>query len=103
MAVLAGTPGVAVVDARRSADYQLGHLPGAISVPVDSTAAMCQEALAQVSKDSRVVVYAQSKYCTYAFTVAKRLIELGYHNVEILRDGYAGWETRQSSLASIAH
>jgi hypothetical protein len=52
-----------------------------------------------------VVVYAQSKYCTYAFTVAKQLIALGYHNIQIFRDGYIEWEQRQSqsSLAALVH
>jgi rhodanese-related sulfurtransferase len=103
MVELMDTPGVTVVDARRSGDYQRGHLPGAISVPVDSTAAMCQRALADVPKDSRVVVYAQSKYCTYAFTVAKQLMALGYQNIQIFRDGYAEWQKRQASLASVGH
>ena len=105
MAELVKTPGVTVVDARLSADYQLGHLPRAISVPVNSTAAMCEQAPADVSKDSRVVVYAQSRYCTYAFTVAKQLIALGYRNIQIFRDGYIEWEQRQSqfSLAALVH
>jgi rhodanese-related sulfurtransferase len=96
VADLLGAPGVTVVDARRSGDYQLGHLPGAISVPVDGSDDQCEQALDGVAKTSKIVVYAQTKYCSFGYTVAKRLMEHGYGNIIVFRDGYHGWTTREA-------
>jgi rhodanese-related sulfurtransferase len=95
MAKLVDAPGVTVVDARKSVDYDLGHLPGAISVPVNATAAQYDEALATVPENSTIVVYSQTRYCTFGYTVAKQLMALGYRNIIVFRGGYKEWSDQE--------
>ncbi len=92
MARLLDTPGVAIVDARFPSDFNAGHLKGAINIPVDSSQGECQEALAAVPRDSRIVVYSHSNGCAFGDKVAQELISLGYHNILLYRGGWIDWE-----------
>jgi rhodanese-related sulfurtransferase len=95
VANLIDMPGVTIVDARKSNDYEFGHLPGAVSIPVDGDDAQCRSALIDKPEDSTIVVYSQTRYCSYGYIVAKRLKALGYHNIVVFRDGYAEWDKQQ--------
>lgn len=83
-----------VIDARRAPDFQAGAIPGAISVPVDSTLSQRQEALKRVSRSCPIVVYCQSDGCRYADEVAAFLKLNGYSDVSIYRGGYREWRAR---------
>jgi len=82
------------IDARLARDYQAGHLEGAISVPVDANDVELQKTTADISKDSRIVMYCQSSACKYAEIVAIKLITDGFSNISIFRGGWAEWTTK---------
>jgi rhodanese-related sulfurtransferase len=92
VARLLDTPGIAVVDARIPDDYKAGHLRGAINIPVSSSPEQCQEAMAHVPKNNRILVYSHSNGCPYGAIVSRELIALGYHNILIHRGGWVEWE-----------
>ena len=79
------------IDARLARDYEAGHLKGAISVPVDANDVERQTAVADIPKDSRIVMYCQSSACKYAEIVAIKLIKDNYSNISIFRGGWAEW------------
>lgn len=81
-----------VVDARPRSSFQLGHIPGAVNVPIDSGPTARGEILAQVEKATPVVVYCQSKYCPYDESIAAALIADGFENVSLYPDGWVGWQ-----------
>lgn len=89
-AILRGNSGV-VIDARFRRDYDLGHLEGAISVPIDANDARRGELTASISKDSKVVVYCQSRACQYAENVAVWLQDNGFSDVVVYRGGWVDW------------
>jgi rhodanese-related sulfurtransferase len=54
--------GVTVVDVRPSAEYQAGHIPGAISIPV----AELRRRLGEIPREDEVIAYCRGPYCVYS-------------------------------------
>jgi rhodanese-related sulfurtransferase len=79
------------VDARYSADYGAGHLPGAINVPVTASAALLPQYMRSVRTDAPVIVYCQSKSCPFSKSVATALQQQGYTSVQLLDGGWLEW------------
>ena len=68
----------AVIDVRSRLEFWMGHLPGAICIPVDAL----PDALADhpaITRDSRILVYCASGARSAA--AAATLSSLGYHSV----------------------
>jgi rhodanese-related sulfurtransferase len=84
-------PRTLIVDARHGPDYVAGHIPGAISIPVESDTPSVARALRDVDPDTRIIVYCQSTSCVFDDLVASEIQRSGYRNVQIFRDGWLGW------------
>jgi thiosulfate/3-mercaptopyruvate sulfurtransferase len=109
---LLGAPGVTLLDARAPAEYRgyegntrrLGHIPGAINVPVGSMHAAGSQRLreggdlrdrlhaANVSRGSRMVAYDGSGVA--AAKLAFILSLLGHDDVAVYDGGWAEWGNR---------
>jgi rhodanese-related sulfurtransferase len=79
------------IDARLAADYERGHLDGAISVPVDANDTLRQKRTSALPKNSRIVLYCQSAGCKFAERVAVRLLDDGFTNLAIFKGGWTEW------------
>ena len=65
---------VTVIDARPVDEYQAGHIPGALSVPV----AELRRRLAEVPQDREVIAYCRGPTCMYAADTVALLRKHGY-------------------------
>ncbi len=83
--------GAVIVDARRSLDFERGHLDGARRIPVRADKERRQAEMADVPKDARIVVYCQSKGCPYAAVVAAALEEDGFSRIYVFPGGWQEW------------
>ncbi len=87
--MLAGEPGLLVVDIRPASDFERFHLRGAISLPLERLLA---EAPARLPRTGTVVLY--SNGTTHAAQAWFALHEAGWRNVCALTDGIlAFWRT----------
>lgn len=77
--------GAQVIDVRTTGEYQLGHIPGSINVPVDEIAAKA----ASWNKDGSYVVYCASG--ARSATAQETLKSMGFKNVADLTGGIATW------------
>ncbi len=77
---------IVIVDVRAKEDYEKGHIPGAISLPMGSWAT--PEGLA---KDKINVVYCYTQTCHLAASAALEFSAQGYCCVE-LEGGFEGWK-----------
>ena len=84
--ILAGTPGLVLVDLRPAEAYQQYHLPGAINLPLEALAA---QAPAQLPRTGPVVLY--SNGTAHAAQAWMELRRQGWTNVRILTDGLLGF------------
>jgi len=96
---LLGT-GTVFIDARLAADYERGHLDGAISVPVDGNDAIWRQRTADIPRDARVVLYCQSAGCKFAERVGIKLIEDGFTNLSIFKGGWVEWKAAHPQVDS---
>jgi rhodanese-related sulfurtransferase len=69
----------------------LGHLDGAVNVPVYLTVAECRQQLSNEDRGRPVVVYCQSAACSFAETIALKLQSIGFVDVAIYRGGWREW------------
>jgi len=93
----AGT--VLLIDVRPTEEFEQGHLPGAISVPLEEV-----ERWARVSpKDKEIVAYCRGPYCVWAIQAVERLNGLGIQATR-LRDGVSEWRVAGLPMnTAIAH
>ena len=88
-----------IIDCRLAADYQAGHLPGAISVPIDAPRETKLKALEGVPRDSRVILYCQSDKCTFAEKVANLMMDQGFTDLALFPGGWLKWVEQGKSGA----
>jgi rhodanese-related sulfurtransferase len=77
---------VVVLDVRPGEEYRAGHIPGALSVPVDALEA----ALQTLPKDRELVAYCRGPYCVFSDEAVALLRARGYR-ARRLRQGLPDW------------
>ncbi|MBI4914108.1 MAG: hypothetical protein HY823_15370 [Acidobacteria bacterium] len=94
--------GATFVDARRSAQFLLGHVPGSRSLPAwEEGLAEQAEALALgADLDLPVVIYCSGGDCQDSHLVAQKLWLAGFRNLRIYVDGFPDWERRGLPVAT---
>jgi rhodanese-related sulfurtransferase len=74
---------VTVVDVRPADEYEAGHIPGALSVPV----ADLKRRLRELPKRREVIAYCRGRYCVYSLDAVTVLRKHGYR----ARRAHEGW------------
>lgn len=77
---------VTVLDVRPREEYEAGHIPGAVSVPLDELA----DRLAELPADGQVVAYCRGAYCVLAHD-AVRLLAAHGRPARRLAEGMLEW------------
>ncbi|GAB4324000.1 MAG: metalloregulator ArsR/SmtB family transcription factor [Dehalococcoidia bacterium] len=78
---------VVVLDVRPAPEYREGHIPGALSVPLEELEAR----LAAIPADRPVVAYCRGPYCMLAVEAVQRLRAEG-RDATRLQDGFPEWK-----------
>lgn len=84
---------ILLLDVRPSAEYEFGHITGAISVPLNELI----EKIKSVSTGKEIIAYCRGPFCVLADEAVKILSELGY-KVRRLNEGYPEWKLKQPSF-----
>lgn len=77
---------VTVIDVRPEDEFALGHVPGAINIPL----ADLDHRLADLSPDQEVIAYCRGAYCVLSFEAVAALRTRGF-KVRRLEDGFPEW------------
>jgi len=77
---------VTVLDVRPSEEYQAGHIPGAISIPLKKL----ELHLSELSHDQEIAAYCRGPYCVLAVQAVEMLRAKGYQAVR-LEEGILDW------------
>ena len=83
---------VLFIDARTREDYDDGHIPGAVSLPVGQFDEHIDAFLDQHEIDQSIVTYCSGRTCGDSHNLAQLLIDFGYSDVKVFIDGFPGWE-----------
>jgi rhodanese-related sulfurtransferase len=81
-----------VCDARTVADFDSGHIPGAVSFPFESREEVYNEMAALLQPDQQVMVYCSGPECDDALLLGVFLKNQGSENVLLFLEGVAGWK-----------
>lgn len=78
---------VTVLDVRPEDEFAVGHLPGALNIPL----AELERRLGELPADREVIAYCRGPYCVLSFEAVAALRARGYL-VRRLEDGYPEWK-----------
>lgn len=84
-------PGTILLDARSAEEYELGHVAGAASLPLDRFDAAYPQLERELVKAKMIIIYCSGGSCGTSEEVAKKLTEKGLKNLAIDTDGLPGW------------
>jgi rhodanese-related sulfurtransferase/DNA-binding transcriptional ArsR family regulator len=86
---------VTVLDVRPPEEYRAGHIPGALSIPVDELKAR----LGELPKGREVVAYCRGPYCVMAIEAVELLRKRGF-KAQRMEQGVVDWRARGWRVAS---
>lgn len=78
---------VTVLDVRPREEYEAGHLPGAVNIPIDRL----ESELARLPKKREVVAYCRGPFCLMSFDAVAALRKRGW-KARRLQDGFPEWK-----------
>ncbi len=77
---------VVVLDVRPTLEYRAGHIPGAVSIPVDELA----DRIGELPPDAEVVAYCRGAWCVFAHDAVRLLTARGRRAYRLV-DGMPEW------------
>jgi ArsR family transcriptional regulator len=77
---------VTVLDVRPADEFELGHLPGAVNIPLSEL----EIRLAELARDHEIVAYCRGPWCILSFEAVASLRSRGF-NARRLQDGMPEW------------
>jgi rhodanese-related sulfurtransferase/DNA-binding transcriptional ArsR family regulator len=78
---------VTVLDVRPSEEYESGHVPGAINLPLKDL----KRRLGELPKKQEIIAYCRGPYCVLAFEAVAELRKKGF-KARRLEEGYPEWK-----------
>lgn len=84
--------GVLFCDARAKVEYDQGHIPGAIPLPVGEFEKFYNMHLQRIQKARHLVTYCHGVGCRLSEKCANALVDKGYNNVAVFFGGWPQWQ-----------
>lgn len=79
------------LDARHEFDYELGHIAGAVNLPLKEFEEK-RNLLASLSKDTLIVTYCDGQECNSSLELATKLSAAGFSKVKFFFGGWREWQ-----------
>ncbi len=83
---LVASADMCVIDVRPAEEYRAGHVPGAVSVPLEELLDRVDE----LPRDARIVAYCRGPFCVLATEAVRLLRERGF-GADRMKEGMPGW------------
>lgn len=80
------------IDARNPAEYQEGHIQGAINVPLSQAESQLLPALEGIPEPAIVITYCDGDHCNLSKELAIMIEAFGFANVKVLVNGWSVWK-----------
>ncbi|WP_374652992.1 ArsR/SmtB family transcription factor [Dongia sp.] len=88
---------VTLLDLRPEDEFALGHLPGALNMPLGDL----ERRLSELPKDREIVAYCRGPYCILSFEAVAALRARGYR-IRRLEDGFPEWKAAGLAVEAAA-
>ena len=86
---------VVVLDVRPAEEYRAGHIPGALSMPIQEL----KRRLSEIPKGQEIVAYCRGPYCVFSDQAVELLRAKGFQAVR-LDEGILDWRARGLRVAT---
>lgn len=86
---------VMLIDVRPEHEFAVGHLPGALNIPVDEL----KKRLSRIPRNREIVAYCRGPYCVLAVEAVTLLRSKGFR-VRRLEDGFPEWKAAGLEIES---
>jgi rhodanese-related sulfurtransferase/DNA-binding transcriptional ArsR family regulator len=83
------------LDVRPEDEFALGHVPGAINIPLGDL----EQRLAELDPDQEIVAYCRGAYCVLSYEAVARLRTRGF-KARRMEDGYPEWRAAGLPVSS---
>jgi rhodanese-related sulfurtransferase len=84
-------PNIPILDARTLAEFDFGHIPGAVNIPYNNS--KIGDLIEKHSlRNKHLIVYCSSARCNVAHILAGKLRKLGCERVKIYAGGWEDWQ-----------
>ncbi len=100
MAGLAGRADVVLLDARPRVFYELEHIPGAYSLPVEEAEGRIRDLLGRLGSGVRIVTYCGDPTCPAGRELAAKIRASGHPDVAVFLAGIEAWRAAGRPLAA---
>lgn len=80
---------VVLLDVRPEDEFESGHIPGAISMPVEEL----ERRLSELPSDREIIAYCRGPYCVFAIEAVGILLAAGFH-ARRLEQGVPDWRAQ---------
>ena len=81
-----------ILDARSPADYENGHLPGALSLPQEQKNDYLDQVIPLLTPEQPIMTYCSGQECDESFALSVFLKEHGYTNLVLFAGGMTDWQ-----------
>ncbi len=83
---------ILLIDGRSELAYHEGHILGAVNIPYMQRDYFSMQLLADVARDTPIIVYCSSKNCNTSVELAKFLSQkFGFIHVQVFKGGWEEW------------
>ena len=86
---------VVVLDVRPEDEYEAGHIPGAVSLPIDEL----ELRLTELPRNRDIVAYCRGPYCLFSRQAVEKLRAHGFRALR-MQDGVAEWDDQGYPVAA---
>lgn len=83
---------ILLIDGRSESAYHRGHIPGAVNIPYIQRNYFFQQLLADVARETSIIVYCSGINCNVSVKLARSLSgEFGFIHVRVFEGGWEEW------------
>jgi rhodanese-related sulfurtransferase len=89
------------VDARDPEFFQLGHIPGAVNLPMTDFDLIFPELKERLLAAPRIITYCDGSSCEMSVELTERLLFAGMHWVEVFIGGMQQWQSTGQPIETV--
>ena len=89
----ASTAQVILIDIRNSEEFDHLHAQGAINLPYFEFEDVVIDFTEQITTDQEIILFCEGMLCGISARAARELMDLGYGNISIIKQGFDGWKS----------